>query len=346
VTPPGAVNSAVFQGLNTTAKGDWATVAGNDGHVIVNNSTSLPAYATITPSGQASNTWSSNTSDIRALSKATGTGRIAAAWYAATTFTVDVNLADQKVHPFTLHALDWDRKGRSQRIDVIEADTNTVLDSQTIANFSDGVYLKWDLKGHVKFKVTRLGTSSAVLSGLFIGGPVGQEPPPPIGTTVTYLGTDTTTKGDWSPTYGVDGQIIVNDSTTLPSYATVSPAGQSPYTWSSTTSDVRALRRASGTGRIAAAWYAATTFTVDVNLTDSATHSVTLHSLDWDRKGRTQRIDVIDNISGATLDSQTLSEFSDGAYVKWNIKGNVKFKITRLGTSSAVLSGIFFGPAE
>ena len=72
-------------------------------------------------------------------------------------------------------------------------------------------------------------------------------------TTAIFLKTDTTTQGNWIGTYGTQGYDVIGNATSLPSYATVTPSGQSTYTWAASTTDPRALQDAGGTGRIAAA---------------------------------------------------------------------------------------------
>ena len=48
-------------------------------------------------------------------------------------------------------------------------------------------------------------------------------------------------------------------------------------------------------GRIAACWYTSSSFNIDVNLTDGATHRIALYLLDWDlNNSRVVRIDVLD----------------------------------------------------
>ena len=94
----------------------------------------------------------------------------------------------------------------------------------------------------------------------------------------------------------------MNDATVLPSYATVSPNGAA-WMWDASPASVRALQRASGKGRIAAAWYAGERLSIEVNITDGRAHQVALYGLDWDTAGRSERIDVIDVATGATLDS-------------------------------------------
>jgi hypothetical protein len=73
-----------------------------------------------------------------------------------------------------LYAADYDSYlgGRSERVDVIDAATGTVLDTRTLANFSGGQYLVYTLSGHLTIRVTATGTApgaNAVLSGLFFG---------------------------------------------------------------------------------------------------------------------------------------------------------------------------------
>ena len=76
--------------------------------------------------------------------------------------------------------------------------------------------------------------------------------------TATFLGKDSTTEGSWIGVYGSQGYNVINatNGVDYPSYATVTPAGNTPYTWAANTNLVQALQNPSGSGRIAAAWYA------------------------------------------------------------------------------------------
>ena len=107
---------------------------------------------------------------MRALQQSsTSTSRIAACWYAGSSFTVDVNLTDGQPHQVAAYLLDWDGQGRSERVDVIDAGTGNVLDSRTVSGFGGGEYLSWTLSGHVQLRFTDLAGPNAVLSGLFFG---------------------------------------------------------------------------------------------------------------------------------------------------------------------------------
>jgi hypothetical protein len=333
IDPPPA--TAVLIGQDAGTQGNWIGTYGSQGYNVIGNTASYPVYATVTPAGQSTFTWAASTTDPRALETAGGTGRIAACWYSATSFTVDVDLSDGAMHDLALYALDWDSNNqRSEQIQLISAATGLVLDTETISSFSGGVYLVWKVTGDVVVQVTCLAGQNAVLSGLFI------DPPP---ATATLIGRDTGTQGNWIGTYGSQGYNIIGNATSYPAYATVTPAGQSTYTWAASTTDPRALETAGGTGRIAACWYSTTSFTVNVDLADGAAHDLVLYAVDWD--GNNQRSEQIQLLSGATvLDTETISSFSGGVYLDWKVTGDVVVQVTCLAGVNAVLSGLFIDP--
>ncbi len=337
-------NAAQFVKSDTTTQGNWQATYGADGFNIINDTVKYPSYATVTPSGQSSYSWASSTSDARALQKFSIVGdRIAATWYSATNFTVDVNLTDGITHQVALYFVDWDNQGRKERIDILDAQTGTVLDTRTISSFSSTPqYLAWNLKGHLVLKVTSTGALNAVLSGVFFGGGASGGG---ATSTAQFLNSDTSTKGNWQGVYGADGFNIISDTVNDPPYANVTANGQLTYTWASSTSDTRGLRKFSNpSDRIAATWYSSTTFNVDVNLTDGNAHPVALYFVDWDNQGRSERIDVLDALTGIVLDTRTVSSFSSTPqYLVWNLKGHLVLKITSTGPLNAVLSGLFFG---
>ncbi len=333
--------TATFLGQDTTTQGTWIHTYGTQGYDVIGSSTSLslPSYATITPSGESSYTWASTTTDPRALQVADGAGRIAAAWYAATSFTVDVNLTDSQQHDLELYFLDWDKQGRSEQVKITNAVTGAVLSTQTISSFQSGTYLDYAISGNVLITFTKEAGQNAVLSGLFLDSPAGPS--------ATFLKQDTTTQGTWINTYGAQGYDVIGSSTSvsLPSYATVTPAGQSSYTWASSTTDPRALQVAGGSSRIAATWYASTSFTVDVDLSDGQQHDLELYFLDWDKQGRSEQVQITSAATGAVLSTQTVSSFQSGIYLDYTVSGNVLITFTREAGQNAVLSGLFLGSA-
>jgi hypothetical protein len=162
-------------------------------------------------------------------------------------------------------------------------------------------------------------------------------------TSAVFLQTDTATQGNWRGVYGSDGAIIYSDGSGTPAYAQVSFSGQGPVIWTSSTSDVRALQKAAASSdRIASGWYTFSSFTIDLNLTDSSAHQVALYCLDWDNAGRTERIDILDASTSAVLDTRTLSNFQNGTSLVWSLKGHVTIRVTVTGGANAVVSGLFF----
>ena len=170
-------------------------------------------------------------------------------------------------------------------------------------------------------------------------------PPVSGGASATFVRTDTTTRGSWKGVYGADGFNVINDKASYPSYVTVTPSGYSLYTWAASTTDARGLQKSpSTTDRIAACWYSSAYFNIDLNFHDSLTHQVALYLVDWDNWfGRTQRVDIVD-ANNTVLDTRTVTSFTGGQYLVWNLSGHVTIRMMNTNSrSNAVASGIFFG---
>ena len=60
---------------------------------------------------------------------------------------MDVNLTDGQIHDLELYFLDWCQPGRSEQVQISNATTGAVLDTETISSFSTGVYLDWAVAG-------------------------------------------------------------------------------------------------------------------------------------------------------------------------------------------------------
>jgi len=336
VIPPAA---ATFVAADTATQGNWHGVYGADGYSVANESQSIPSYASLAVKNQLNYTWASSTVDPRALQTGNGSGRIAATWYGNSTFSFDVNLTDGNPHQFALYAVDWDTIVRTETIQVVDANTSAVLDTRALSSFSNGVYLVWNLSGHVRINVTWTGGVNAVVSGVFFGGASSGG-----GTkaTASFIAADTATQGNWHGVYGADGYSVANESQSIPSYASLAVKNQLNYTWASSTVDPRALQTGNGSGRIAATWYGNSTFSFDVNLTDGNPHPFALYAVDWDARGRTETIQVVDANTNAVLDTRALSSFSNGVYLVWNLSGHIKINVMWTGGTNAVVSGVFF----
>ncbi len=78
-------------------------------------------------------------------------------------------------------------------------------------------------------------------------------------------------------------------------------------------------------------------------MTDGNTHELALYCLDYDNEGRSQSITISDTATGTVLDTRSMSGFTSGEYVVWNVSGNVTVKVSLLAGGNAVVSGLFFG---
>ncbi len=161
--------------------------------------------------------------------------------------------------------------------------------------------------------------------------------------TAAYIGTDHDTKGNWKGPYGSQAEYIVNDSTTLPSYATLTTSG-SAITYSSSTGSVSALERRSS-GRIASALSASGPVSLGLDLSDGHVHRIDIYLLDWNgRSASSEKVSLLDASTGAVLSSETVSGYSSGKYAAFNISGNVTIKVTPVIGSVAAVSGFFLDP--
>jgi hypothetical protein len=332
-------SSAAFLRTDTTTQGNWHGTYGSEGYSVANDSQSVPTYASFAVQNQQDFTWSTSPTDMRSLQTGSASGRIAAVWYSTSEFNFDVNFTDGNSHQFAFYAVDWDNSGRAETIQILDAATDALLDTRSISNFSNGLYLVWNVAGHVKVNIIQTAGNNAVVSGVFFGG--GST----INSTASFVRTDTTTQGSWHGTYGSDGYSIANDSQSLPSYANFAVQNQSNWTWLPLTTDPRALQTGSNSGSIAATWYNAPEFNLDVNLTDGQSHQLALYAMDWDSSGRAETIELLDAATGALLDTRNISSFVNGLYLVWNVSGHVKFNIILTAGNNAIISGVFFAPS-
>jgi hypothetical protein len=132
----------------------------------------LPAGARLVVEQGGRTRWSSSTSNVRALQGPGGTGRRAAAWSHAGELRLRIDFAAAWSGDLHLYALDWDNRGRRQVVTVDDGSGPrvAVLDS----SFANGLWTRAPVAvpagGSVRITVSHSAGTSAVLSGLFLGG--------------------------------------------------------------------------------------------------------------------------------------------------------------------------------
>ncbi len=339
-----AAATASFVRTDASTQGNWKGTYGLGGYDIPDTNTNqIPTYVTVQPANQANWIWTNNGAEVRDLQIApsnTTNARQASCWYtfSSDSYNVALNFSDANTHQVALYLLDWDYRGRSETIQVSDTASNNVLDTRSISNFTNGIYLVWNITGQATITVTRTGGWNAVVSGIFFDTPGSAKT---ASATATFISSDTTTQGNWTGAYGGDGYSIANLAPTVPSYAAASPQNQLNWTWASRTSDVRALQM--GNSRTSTTWYNNPNFNLDVNFTDNNSHQLAVYAVDWDQRGRSQTVQVLDANTHAVLDSRNISNFTNGVYLVWKISGHVSINITNTGGVNAVISGAFFG---
>ena len=468
---------------------------------------------TVTPAGETSYTYTTppNTT-TPALEVPGGASRIASVWYSATSFTVDVDVTNGQSYNLELYVLDYNGSNcRSEQVQLSNAGTGTVLNTESVSAFSGGDYLDYTISGNVLITITRTAGANAVLNGLFFDPTSASTPTitwanpsnivygtalsgtqldatasvpgtftytPALGTvlkagnnqtlsvtftptntteyasttattlinvsqatptitwaapasivsgtalsstqldatsswtvagvngsvagtfvytpsagtvlavgnnqtlsvtftptdttdfasatatvtinvtapittttSVTFDKLDTTTQGNWINTYGNQGYEVIsggNSYVNLPAGVTVTPAGETSYTYTTPPNTTTpALEVPGGASRIASVWYSATSFTVDVDVTNGQSYNLELYVLDYNgSNGRSEKVQLSDAVTGTVLNTESVSSFSGGDYLDYTISGNVLVTITRTAGANAVLNGLFFDPTS
>ncbi|HVK59626.1 MAG TPA: hypothetical protein VM735_12655, partial [Candidatus Kapabacteria bacterium] len=170
VLPPGSAG-ATFVRADTTTRGNWKGVFGSQGYNIIGNSQSYPSVVSVVASGNSAWTWNNNTTDPAALLRASDNTRLAACWYSATQFEIQLSFSDSVPHRVALYFLDWDHSGRRQTLEIFHSDTGALLTTRSIETFQNGTYLVYDLQGRVTLRL-RPQVGNAVLSGIFFDAAV------------------------------------------------------------------------------------------------------------------------------------------------------------------------------
>lgn len=164
---------------------------------------------------------------------------------------------------------------------------------------------------------------------------------PPAG--ATFIGEDRLTQGDWSSAYGALGQFVVAGWTNLSPNLGVSADGFI-HTFTSWDFTAPSLRYPNSEGRLAACYFAhaSTDIELRVSTRDARPVRMGLYFLDWPGEGRAQQIVLQDVATGRNIDIRSIESFADGAYLVWNIRGEVRILIRSLNDFNAVVSGVFF----
>ena len=88
-----------------------------------------------------------------------------------------IDLTDGKEHQVAVYCMDWGGKS-VMSVEVLDADTKDVLDTQTVKKANRGKYLVWNLKGQVTLRFVNTvqdEETCALASGVFFDPPAKAE---------------------------------------------------------------------------------------------------------------------------------------------------------------------------
>lgn len=322
----------------TTGNGDFLGNLGDQGFVIPGGSSNPPAFATVSTTGTTSVVKGSNNPLL--LETLTSDKVRSGGSYTGDSFDLNVTFTDTDPHKVTFYTAQTSKTARSQRISVVDSAGN-VLASQDVTVAKSGSYTTFTVSHNtssatsntVTFRVTSLGGGPASVAGVFFSGSADPD--------VNYVGTDTTTGGQYRGKYGTQRYGIIGVDGYVPDFT----GPGSVRLVDSDTKKKNALQNPDlTTGNFVA--YLETQSSIDISLPvtalsdDSSSRRLSLYFVDYDKKSRVERVDVL-NSAGKVVSSQILRDFQNGKYLTYDVTGDVTVRITRLSGPTAVVSGIF-----
>jgi hypothetical protein len=180
--------TATFVQKDTTTHGTWidtstgAKIYGAAGYLMLGGNyatiAALPGYVqSLTYPGFHTYIWRQPSAvnpprDLQ-LPLAPYTARIASGWYfwpasGDTNNTINLILRDDEPHLMAMYFEDADSTVRRQRIEISDAASDALLNSQDLATpFDQGVWLQWQITGSVKIKVILTDDTNTVHMGFF-----------------------------------------------------------------------------------------------------------------------------------------------------------------------------------
>lgn len=168
--------AARFVKFGEMTNGNWRGVYGADGAVIAaDKGSAAPTYALVAVANKSDAIpWAAQPTDDRYLQKSgDARDRTVTVWQAGDQLDVEVELTDGKEHQVAIYCIDFGAR-TVLAVEALDADTNAVLDSQTVKDVTKGRYLIWNVKGQVTFRFvdTNQGEGTAVrIQGVFFDPP-------------------------------------------------------------------------------------------------------------------------------------------------------------------------------
>jgi subtilisin family serine protease len=164
-------NGATLVGSSTTLGGRWRGTYGSLGNFVYGASATFPSVVTNRPVPTGTSFTSVLNSNTRAANAVqnpnTLVGNLVGYLGTRSNLELPLSFAPGNTVRMTAYFVDFDKRGRGQQVELVDADTNEVVSSIRVRDFASGVSLTWEVSGNIKLRLTRVDGPSAVLSALF-----------------------------------------------------------------------------------------------------------------------------------------------------------------------------------
>ncbi len=156
---------------------------------------------------------------------------------------------------------------------------------------------------------------------------------------------DSSHAGDWQPTFGADGFSLAADGNRWPSgWGLTAVADAAVSIWQNPSFNTLALKSTIQPWRVAATWLSTqNSYHINLPFTDGQVHQVAVYCLDFQNRGIPQLLEVLDT-NNQQVTKYSLTNFANGIYVAFDVKGSTSLRLTGTGTSP-LASGVFLDHA-
>ncbi|WP_230986468.1 fibronectin type III domain-containing protein [Cohnella fermenti] len=173
----------------------------------------------------------------------------------------------------------------------------------------------------------------------------------------SFVGTDTSTKGNWVGAYGSEGYLLPYYATTvtsgrdnplaadvvqLPSYVSAYSKSGTGYYVSGNQADPRGLQSPDGSMRKRFTVYSYSSMSFNFTLTDNEPHQFSVYTTDFAATESIQMGFELRDAGGAVLDSRTVATINGGKYVTYRVQGSFKLIVSLQAGLQAIAQGFFF----
>jgi hypothetical protein len=159
---------------------------------------------------------------------------------------------------------------------------------------------------------------------------------------ISITGEDGLTAAGWKGVYGAGGYDIVSDSSSIPSYASLSYSGGSVNIYEDPSVESIALVKAESSDQIKAAYESTGTLTIDIGINDGNTHDVSVYFADY-IGGTYYNYMTLSSISTGQQNGQSVVQIDTpySKYVHFSVSCDARIELSP-SANKVIVPGVFF----